>query len=137
MRIVASAANSQSARLVAVVTGLRDGTRLAPFGKRHFSIPPKFAQLFEAPRPANPLAVPHLALFMQGVVRYARAYGGWTFIASPTAGSTFFPETLAMPVESLRGWSWTAADPSAGTGHAVNRRPWRATCVFCGSSWPS
>lgn len=53
---------------------------------------------------AFPLAVPHLALFMQGVARYARAHGGWTFIASPMAGRTFFPETLAMSVESLRGW---------------------------------
>ena len=51
---------------------------------------------------AFPLAVPHLALFMQGVVRYARAHGGWTFIASPMAGRTFFPETLAMSVQSLR-----------------------------------
>ncbi|MBN1908839.1 MAG: DNA-binding transcriptional regulator [Pirellulales bacterium] len=52
---------------------------------------------------AFPLAVPHLALFMQGVTDYAREHGGWTFTASP-AISGAFPETLAMPMESLKGW---------------------------------
>ncbi|MBN1851183.1 MAG: substrate-binding domain-containing protein [Pirellulales bacterium] len=52
---------------------------------------------------AYPLAVPHLALFTQGVSDYAREQGGWTFIASPTIGSSF-PETLAMTLASLKDW---------------------------------
>ena len=52
---------------------------------------------------AFPVAVPHLALIMQGVTDYARQHGGWTFSASPAA-SEGFPETLAMELQSLRGW---------------------------------
>lgn len=52
---------------------------------------------------AFPLAVPYLALFMRGVTDYARQHGGWTFSSCP-AGDGTFPETLAMPMESLKGW---------------------------------
>jgi LacI family transcriptional regulator len=50
---------------------------------------------------AYPLAVPHLALFTQGVSDYAREHGGWTFVASPTV-NTSFSETLSMMLESLK-----------------------------------
>ena len=52
---------------------------------------------------AFPLAVPHLALFMRGVTDYARAHANWTFTVSPTIVGPF-PETLAMPIRSLRDW---------------------------------
>jgi LacI family transcriptional regulator len=52
---------------------------------------------------AFPLAVPYLALFMRGVTDYARTHGPWTFSASPAIEGPF-PETLAMPVRSLRDW---------------------------------
>jgi LacI family transcriptional regulator len=52
---------------------------------------------------AFPLAVPHLALFMRGVTDYAREHGTWTFTMSPTLVGPF-PETLAMPIRSLRDW---------------------------------
>ena len=52
---------------------------------------------------AFPLAVPYLALFMRGVTDYARQHGTWTFSVSPAVSGPF-PETLAMPVRSLRDW---------------------------------
>ena len=52
---------------------------------------------------AFPLAVPYLALFMRGVTDYAREHGRWTFSASPAFEGPF-PETLAMPIRSLRDW---------------------------------
>jgi len=52
---------------------------------------------------AFPVAVPYLALFMRGVTDYARGHGPWTFSASPAIEGPF-PETLAMPIRSLRDW---------------------------------
>ncbi|MBN1589056.1 MAG: DNA-binding transcriptional regulator [Pirellulales bacterium] len=52
---------------------------------------------------AFPLAVPYLALFMRGVTDYAREHGAWTFTVSPALGGSF-PETMAMPIRSLRDW---------------------------------
>ncbi len=57
---------------------------------------------------AFPLAVPHLALFMEGVVSYARQSADWTFTVSPASFSGF-PETFTMSVESLAGWSGDGA----------------------------
>ncbi len=50
-----------------------------------------------------PMAVPHLADFVDGVVDYSRDAGGWTFTTSP-AWSGGFPETFAVSMKSLRGW---------------------------------
>jgi LacI family transcriptional regulator len=57
---------------------------------------------------AFPLAVPHLALFMDGVVSYARQSADWTFTVSPASFSGF-PETFTMAVESLANWSGDGA----------------------------
>lgn len=50
-----------------------------------------------------PLAVPHLANFVEGVVDYSKAGAEWTFTTSP-AWSGGFPETFAISMKSLRGW---------------------------------
>ena len=50
-----------------------------------------------------PLAVPHLAEFVEGVVDYSNNEADWTFTTSP-AWSGGFPETFAMSMKSLRGW---------------------------------
>lgn len=50
-----------------------------------------------------PMAVPHLADFLEGVVEYAQGNASWTFTTSP-AWTGGFPETFAMSLESLRGW---------------------------------
>ena len=50
-----------------------------------------------------PLAVPHLANFVEGVVDYSKAGEEWTFTTSP-AWSGGFPETFAISMKSLRGW---------------------------------
>lgn len=55
-----------------------------------------------------PLAVPHLAEFVEGVVDYSKAYANWTFTTSP-AWSGGFPETFAMSMKSLRGWHGAGA----------------------------
>lgn len=52
---------------------------------------------------AVPSAVPYLALFTRGVVNYAREHGDWTISSSPAVEGPF-PETLAMPMRSLRDW---------------------------------
>lgn len=50
-----------------------------------------------------PMAVPHLANFVEGVVDYSKAGADWTFTTSP-AWSGGFPETFAISMKSLQGW---------------------------------
>jgi LacI family transcriptional regulator len=45
---------------------------------------------------AFPLGVAHLQPAVEGISDYARAHGEWSF--------TMSPETVTMPVQSLRGW---------------------------------
>lgn len=52
---------------------------------------------------AFPVAVPWMALCMQGIVDYARQHGGWNLLTSP---STFTgTHELALTADCLHGWS--------------------------------
>lgn len=53
---------------------------------------------------AFPLAVPHLALFVQGVAQYAREHGGWTFSINPAAAGGY-SEHFSFALDALAGWS--------------------------------
>ncbi|MBN2217253.1 MAG: substrate-binding domain-containing protein [Pirellulales bacterium] len=52
---------------------------------------------------AFPAAVPYLALFMRGIINYAKQHGPWIFTMSPVVDVPF-PETLSMPLGTLRDW---------------------------------
>ena len=51
---------------------------------------------------AYPLAVPHMTVFLRGVMDYAQRHGGWSLTTSPPSLTGAGEETLTL--HGLRGW---------------------------------